>query len=151
MRCGASLYSLGTIFCPDCDRDAKRIVDTLTQRAKVESIKQQAKDEPALKFDGNKCPVDLLPTESLEEIAWVLHHGAEKYGAHNWREGMSWTRLGGAALRHIFAWLRGEDTDPESGRPHLAHAGCCIVFLLSYAKMNGGKDDRWKNASNRSV
>lgn len=100
--------------------------------------------DPALKYDGGKPGVELLPTDALEEIAKVLDYGAQKYAAHNWRKGMKWGRLAGALLRHVFAWLRGEDRDEESGHLHLAHAGCCVLFLLSYVLTGTGTDDRYK-------
>lgn len=96
-----------------------------------------------LKYDTGKVPLELLPPEALIEIAKVLAFGAEKYGRHNWRKGMAWSRLAGAILRHLFAWMQGEDKDPESGLSHLAHAGCDILFLMSY-EINGiGEDDRY--------
>lgn len=98
----------------------------------------------ALKNDQEKIPLDLLPFESLEEVGKVLKYGAEKYDAHNWRKGLIWSRLIGAALRHVFAFARGEDKDPETGYSHLAHAACCILFLLSYTITNNGTDDRVK-------
>ena len=97
----------------------------------------------ALKHDGGKVPLHLLPAESLVEIAKVLDFGAKKYAAHGWRHGMDWSRLNAALLRHLYAWQMGEDVDPESGQLHLAHAGCCLLFLLSYQKTGVGKDDRW--------
>ena len=39
-------------------------------------------------------------------------------------------RYDDAALRHIQAYLSGELNDPESGKPHLAHALCCLMFRL---------------------
>jgi hypothetical protein len=95
------------------------------------------------KHDAGKVRLDLLPYESLEEIGKVLTFGASKYDDHNWRGGMAWSRLLGALLRHIFAWASGQDKDPETGLSHLAHAGCCIVFLLSYEKLGAGEDDRY--------
>ena len=47
-------------------------------------------------------------------------------GYHNWRDGLDWTRVSSAVLRHLSAWHGGEDIDPESGLSHLAHAGCGI-------------------------
>lgn len=100
--------------------------------------------DDAKKFDTGKATFDLLPMEALSEIQRVLDFGAQKYAAWNWAKGMAWLRLWNACLRHLFAWARGEDTDPESGLPHLAHAGCCILFLLAYERMRLGTDDRRK-------
>jgi len=88
--------------------------------------------------------MELLPTEGLIEISKVLTYGAKKYGAHNWRNGLDWSRLIGATFRHLVSWLGGERTDPESGLSHLAHAGCNILMLIEYNNINLGRDDRWK-------
>lgn len=98
----------------------------------------------AIKKDYDKPPMQLLPTAALVEISKVLEFGAKKYSAENWRNGLEWSRLFGAALRHIFAHKDGEDLDSETGLSHLAHAGCCILFLLEHEMKNLGKDDRWK-------
>jgi hypothetical protein len=89
--------------------------------------------------------MELLSPIALEQIAKVLAAGAEKYDDHNWRGGFKWTRLAGSTLRHLFAWLGGEDTDPETGLSHLAHAGCNVMFLLEHEAHNLGEDDRWKS------
>lgn len=104
---------------------------------------QGLKDEPGLKFDAGKIRLDLLPVIPLEEIGKVLTFGAKKYSERNWEKGFSWSRPYGAALRHIFAFWRGEKYDPETGLHHLAHAACCILFLLEFDLASGaGKDDR---------
>ena len=33
-------------------------------------------------------------------------------------------------MRHISAWLGNETNDPDSGLPHLAHAVCCLLYLI---------------------
>lgn len=98
----------------------------------------------AIKEDGGKNRVDLLPIQPLEDIAEVLTFGAQKYADHNWRGGFKWSRLYGALFRHMFAWIKGQDKDPETGLSHLAHAGCCILFLLEHEKRKLGEDDRYK-------
>lgn len=77
-----------------------------------------------------------MPWDSVEEIQKVLDFGAKKYASWNWTEGggFKWTRVFASLMRHLLAWVRGEDTDPESGLSHLAHAGCNILFLLYYTK-----------------
>lgn len=101
----------------------------------------------ALKFDQEKVAVELLPMVALVEVSRVLTYGAKKYAVHNWRKGLLWSRLLGGALRHLFAWATGEDEDPETGISHLAHAACCVLFLLEFTKAGGGTDDRWKGVA----
>lgn len=98
----------------------------------------------AVKHDQGKAPMTLLSREALEQIALVMEFGRQKYAAHNWRQGFTWSRPLSAALRHLMAFNDGEDKDPESGLSHLAHAACCIMFLLEFEKTHPDLDDRWK-------
>lgn len=87
------------------------------------------------KGDAGKLRFDLLPVEGLSAVARVLEYGAKKYGEHNWRHvKRAQARYVAAALRHVFAHVGGEALDPESGEPHLAHAACSILFMLSMPK-----------------
>ena len=94
------------------------------------------------KADDGKLPYDLVPPDALEEIIKVLAFGAKKYAPRNWEKGMKWSRPYSALMRHMWAWWRGEHKDPETGISHLAHAGCCVLFLLAYEKRVLGEDDR---------
>jgi Domain of unknown function (DUF5664) len=83
------------------------------------------------KDDSGKERYDLIPVDALDEIAKVLTYGAKKYGANNWRKVPGpFERYFAAAQRHMAAWRRGEVRDKESGRAHLAHAICCLVFMM---------------------
>lgn len=87
--------------------------------------------EPGHKHDAGKARFDLLPFAALEEVVRVLEFGAAKYSEGNWRfVENARIRYLAAALRHVSAWSRGQRNDPESGRHHLAHAACCVLFLL---------------------
>lgn len=90
-----------------------------------------------------KTRFDLIPFRAVGEIADVLAYGAEKYSANNWCRGTEWGRYFSALCRHIFAWWGGEDRDPETGFSHLAHAGCCLLFLMEYQRNAWGTDDRF--------
>jgi hypothetical protein len=98
-----------------------------------------------IKHDDGKLPIELLAFDVLEEVAKVLQFGAKKYAPNNWRAGFVYSRLFGALLRHLFAWWRGQDTDPETGLSHLAHAGCCLLFLHHFVLAKTGTDDRTAN------
>ena len=94
-----------------------------------------------VKFDDDKTRVDLLDPEWLEGVGRILAFGAKKYAANNWRKGIKQSRLLGAALRHIFAFARGEKNDPESGESHLLHASCCLMFMFITDKYSPEQND----------
>jgi hypothetical protein len=105
---------------------------------------KESMEATGVKHDQEKPRVDLLDPLALEGLSAVLTFGAKKYAAHNWRGGIAYSRLLGAALRHLFAILRGEDVDQESGLPHIDHLGCCWMFLSNMMKTRPDLDDRWK-------
>jgi hypothetical protein len=100
--------------------------------------------EAGKKYDSGKLRWDLLPLEIVGEIVRVLTFGANKYTDNGWMlvpEGEK--RYFAALLRHIEAYQRGEEADPETGISHLAHAGCNILFLLYFQRQHatGTKTD----------
>ena len=88
----------------------------------------------------------LIPPEAIEALAQVLGFGATKYEPRNWESGLHYSRVFAAAMRHLWAWWRGEDKDAETGFCHLDHALTCVAFLVSYER-RGMKsfDDRASN------
>lgn len=105
-------------------------------------MNNQQKDEPAHNYDSGKLRYDLLPPDGLEELAKVYTDGPIKYAERNWEKGMSWSRAFGSLLRHAWAWMSGEDIDPESGHHHMAHAAFRCLQLVAYSKRGVGEDDR---------
>ena len=99
---------------------------------------------------AEKTRFDLIPYGSIAEIADVLSYGAQKYSANNWARGTSWGRYFAAMCRHIFAWWGGENKDPETGYSHLAHAGCCLLFLMEFQRNKWGEDDRFQGPDGES-
>ena len=92
------------------------------------------------KTDTGKPRLSLLPWRAVQQIVAVLEFGAAKYGADNWqRVPEARQRYFDATMRHLLAWWDGERLDAESGLPHLAHAGCCILFLLWSDKSSAEK------------
>lgn len=97
-----------------------------------------------IKHDQNKPDMALLSSIALIKVAEVMTFGKNKYSANNWRGGFLWSRPLSAALRHIFAYLGGQDKDPETGISHLAHACCCLMFVLEFENTHKELDDRYK-------
>jgi len=95
------------------------------------------------KFDNGKPRTDLISSAAILELAKVLEFGARKYDPWNWASGIKYSRIIGAALRHLLAWKDGEDQDPETGLSHVAHAMCNLMFLLDYLdRQRSDLDDR---------
>jgi hypothetical protein len=112
----------------------------------IKDYKEAGYQQPeAKKYDGQKPRMDLLDPLALEGLAKVLTFGAEKYAPNNWRNGFQYGRVIAAMYRHLLAIQRGEDTDPESGLPHIDHLGCCWMFLSNLTKTRPDLDDRWKS------
>jgi hypothetical protein len=87
------------------------------------------------KADAGKLDWTLVPWDALVPIVRVLEYGATKYERDNWLNVPDSTRRYTAALlRHVLAYASGEEKDPDTGESHLAHAGCCLLFLLSHRR-----------------
>lgn len=85
-----------------------------------------------LKFDSEKLRFLLLPWDAVTEVVKVLEHGAKKYAPGNWVTVEPYKeRYLNATLRHLLAYEQGEMLDGESQLHHLAHAGCCVLFMLA--------------------
>lgn len=117
---------------------------SVPSRAKIEQHGDFNKPGAAVKADSGKLMWALLPFKYLHGMVRVLMFGARKYDPHNWRKGMPWTQPYNAAIRHLDAWMSGEDIDPESGESHIDHAQCCLLFLRAYIDEHKGMDDRFK-------
>lgn len=94
-------------------------------RARTQALSKAKTDDSA------KPPLAWLPWGGLEEVAWVQEYGYKKYGDRlNYLRGMEVSRNISCAQRHLAAYMRGDKIDSESGRSHLAHAACRLLFAL---------------------
>lgn len=92
---------------------------------------------------SDKLPLHLWPTTATVVGALGLLDGALKYGRSNFRAvGVRASIYYDAARRHLDAWFEGEDTDPDSGLPHHAHALACIAILVDAQAAGKLTDDR---------
>lgn len=98
-----------------------------------EDERTEAPRGTGMKFDGDKVRAELLlqgMPRTLEGIADILTFGARKYAAHSWQhveDGIN--RYEAAAMRHKLARMKGEMLDPESGKPHILHELCSLMFV----------------------
>ena len=139
----------------NCDVDvayASRILDRIGTPVEVRAKSVAPAATEARKDDSAKIRLELVPPEMVFAIGDILTFGAKKYDDRNWELGMSWGRVFGALMRHLWAWWGGKgptaksfllDTvDSETQRSHLWHAACCLTFLVAYEERSLGTDDR---------
>lgn len=97
----------------------------------LDQLHEEAVAPLGQKYDTNKLRYSLLPQDVLEPVIQVLEYGAKKYSKDNWKHvDNARERYYDAAMRHLQAWFNGEAKDPETNESHLAHAMCCLMFLL---------------------
>jgi hypothetical protein len=113
--------------------------------------------------DQGCLEVSFAPDATTDSVFWTtvwkglkehfsISEPQSRAGDRNWELGMSWGRVFGALMRHLWAWWGGRgpttksflfgDLDSETGMSHLWHAACCIAFLVAYEERGAGTDDR---------
>lgn len=127
--------------------------------------------EKAKRYNKGKLRYELLPGLPLKHLVEVYTRGAHKYSVYedsegkqvlgmnipldqvgkytliedassNWCKGLSWMETLGAVQRHIEAFKRGEELDPELQTRHLANAAWGLFSLMEYEKTHPEMDDR---------
>ena len=119
------------------ETERQRVERRLLDALRSEGIDPHKPVEPASapkadKHDRGKLPMSLVSPFAIASIAEVLRFGARKYEKRNWEKGLEYSRVYDSLQRHLSAWQMGQDYDEESGLSHLAHAGCCLMFLLHF-------------------
>ena len=114
------------------------------------------------RLNDNKTRFDLLEPFAKQQKGNIYTKGAAKYAPNNWLQGMPWSKCVASGMRHIEAFLRGEDYDyyPETcegcrnstkenwiclnhtGELHTAQAAWNFDAITSYYKWFPQGDDR---------
>ena len=81
------------------------------------------------RFNEGKPQWHQLHFKSLLPLIRVMEYGEKKYGKDNWRKGQDIPSLCDCAMRHLTAFMDGEELDPESGVSHIGHimANCMMI------------------------
>jgi len=100
----------------------------------------------------DKLPLHLWPETATAMGCLGLLEGAMKYGRSNWRvAGVRYSVYIDALRRHVNALFEGEDTDPDSGLPHLSHALACLAIIVDANAAGNLTDDRQYPGGYRSL
>lgn len=112
----------------------KDMFDLFIQQGKVikeaySNPNKETKKDQGLRYNEGKPKWSLVDFDSLEGIVKVLEHGCKKYERDNWKKGMPVSEVLESLLRHVFALMRGEEKDKESGLPHIWHVQTNAMFV----------------------
>ena len=130
--------------------DFKQLLKSLSLQNRDWIVEQYNRNRPfkdhitADRFNEGKMAWELVDFESLEPLVEVLMFGATKYSKDNWKKGQAITELLGSLFRHIIAFQNGEDLDEESGKSHIGHAMCNLMFIQFVLTHHEKFDDRNK-------
>lgn len=92
---------------------------------------------------SSKLPLHLWPETATILGSLGLLDGCLKYGRANFRAvGIRASIYYDATRRHLNKWFEGQETDPDSGLPHLAHALACIAIIVDAQAAGLMTDDR---------
>ena len=98
---------------------------------------------PKDEIGSMKLPLHLFPVTAIAMGCIGMLNGLCKYGRMNFRVmGIRASVYVAAALRHIFAWLEGEEDDPVEKVPHLAAALACLAIIVDARAAGKFHDDR---------
>ncbi len=75
--------------------------------------------------DGERW--DLITPIGLRRLAETCAEGARKYGEHNWQKGIPASVMLNHAIRHIYLYLAGDNSED-----HLAHAAWNILGVCHF-------------------
>jgi hypothetical protein len=101
---------------------------------------------------SGKLPLHLWPTTATALGSLGLLDGMLKYGRSNYRAiGVRASIYYDAASRHLNAWFEGEECDPDSGLPHLAHALACLAIIVDAEAAGKLNDDRMAPGGYRTL
>lgn len=153
-----------------CDRPWNQGVDTDWRRVTLEEYVDIILEERAVSHDGRSgqngnnetqsevrvvsatggakgqkmARLGSLDPQALLKVAEVAGFGEIKYDRLNYMKGYDWSLTFDAGMRHRLAFWSGEDFDPESGLPHLAHAAWHDLCLLAFFLHDLGSDNRYR-------
>lgn len=137
-------------ICGACTRDSlKSVFDArdLSIREHEQIVKDaisfMEKDEVKPAAPG-KPSISLIPREAILEMAKAFDYGTGKHGRYAFRDGVEFSKLLDAAMRHLLAMTDGEDVDEESGALHAACAMSNLSMLVYMIRNKPKFDDRWK-------
>jgi hypothetical protein len=118
-------------------------IQAIADKYDREIVAELKPTNPKDAIGSDKLPLHLWPETASALGCLGLLDGALKYGRANFRAiGVRSSIYYDAARRHLNKWFEGEDNDPDSGLPHLAHVLACVAIVVDAQAAGKLNDDR---------
>lgn len=102
----------------------------------------------SLRKNCGKTDISHLPPSFIKDLAEVFSKNSHKYPKWNYAKGQLYTTAYDSLMRHILAFMDGEDKDPEDGCSHIMKAAANILILYCskefHVENNPELDDRFR-------
>lgn len=120
--------------------DKMRASEEKIQKAKaIQDHRDITGSITGLRYNEGKLPWHLVDFRALKSMVEVLEYGAKKYAEDQWKKGLSLKEIRDSFLRHVIEWNSGQEVDSESGKDHIGHMMCNLLFYEYFTKVDPSK------------
>lgn len=98
--------------------------------------------DKSLRLNEGKIQTRELDPNFILAMGEVLTLSRSKYEHFNWTKATDWSTPYESMMRHLMAFQKGENVDPDDGCSHLAKAAVNLMFLHYYVHNYPHLDDR---------
>lgn len=110
----------------------------------LDRIEQDPSPATGLRYNQDKPEMSMVleADKAMAGLSKVLMYGRDKYSRGNWLGGLEHMGIVDCLMRHLTAYVAGENLDEESGLPHVDHVLANALFLSQMTKTRHDLDDR---------
>lgn len=110
-----------------------------TQEENLKRHRDISGSTTGLRYNEGKLPWHLVDFRALKSMVEVLEYGAKKYAEDQWKKGLSLKEIRDSFIRHMIEWNSGQEIDSESGKSHIGHMMCNLLFYEYFTKVDSSK------------
>jgi hypothetical protein len=100
--------------------------------------------ERGIRNNEGKPRWGFMDFKAMEPMIKVLEQFGDQPGSENWKKGLLTVEICESLIRHVAAYLSGEDNDPKSKEPHVGHILSNAMFLSHMHLFRPDMDNRGK-------
>ena len=131
-QCGKYFTGGSGTICMRCEKEIVRLSSAINLSKPVKRIDRKS----------DRLRYELIPQESLAELARAYTIGAEKHSSRDWEQGLSFGLCFGKMIGHAYKYLI--ERYDKDGLHHLAAVAFWAFALITFEKRKIGTNDLYK-------